>query len=116
MKTVLRLAMLVVGISIAGATFSFFGQETSPPATLYVYSGTLRSIDLQARTIIVDSSAIPQKFVVPTDVEIIVKGEPAGPKGKLSDLMVGDGVQVKYTVDDGVNVAHQISPLDAKHP
>jgi hypothetical protein len=54
--------------------------------------------------------------VVPTDVEIIVKGEPAGPKGKLSDLMVGDGVQVKYTVDDGVNVAHQISPLDAKHP
>jgi hypothetical protein len=30
--------------------------------------------------------------------------------------MVGDGVQVKYTVDDGVNVAHQISPLDVKHP
>jgi hypothetical protein len=116
MKTAFRLAILVVGISIAGATFNFFGQEPSQTRTLYVYSGTLRSIDLQARTIIVDGSAVPWKFVVPTDAEIIVKGEPAGPKGKLSDLMVGDGVQVKYTVDDGVNVAHQISPLDVKHP
>ena len=116
MKTVLKLAILVVGVSIAGATFNFFGQQPSQPATLYVYSGTLRSIDLQARTIIVDGSAVSQKFVVPTDVEIIVKGQPAGPKGKLSDLMVGDGVQVKYIVDDGVNVAHQISPLDVKHP
>ena len=109
MKTVFRLAILVAGISIAGATFNFFGQEPSPPSTLYVYSGTLRSIDLQARTIIVDGSAVSQKFVVPTDAEIIVKGEPAGPRGQLRDLMVGDGVQVKYTVDDGVNVAHQIS-------
>jgi hypothetical protein len=116
MKTVLRFATLVVGLSIAGATFNFFGQEPSQPATLYVYSGTLRSIDLQARTIIVDGSAVHQKFAVPTDVEIIVKGAPAGPKGKLSDLMVGNGVQVKYTVDDGVNVAHQISPIDLKNP
>jgi hypothetical protein len=108
--------VLAVGISIAGATFNFFGQEPSQLATLYVYSGTLRSIDLQARTIIVDGSAVPWKFMVPTDVEIIVKGEPAGPKGKLSDLMVGNGVQVKYTVDDGVNVAHQISPLNVKNP
>jgi hypothetical protein len=116
MKTILRLVILVMGISIAGATFNFFGQEPSQPATLYVYSGTLRSIDLQARTIIVDGSTVPQKFVVPTDAEIIVKGEPAGPKGKLGDLMVGNGVQVKYTVDDGVNVAHQISPVSVKNP
>jgi hypothetical protein len=30
---------------------------------------------------------------------------------RLATLMVGDGVQVKYTEDDGVNVAHQVSPL-----
>jgi uncharacterized membrane-anchored protein len=71
---------------------------------------------LQARKIIVDDSAVSQNLAVPTDAEIILKGEPAGPKGKLSDLMVGDGVQVKYTVDDGVNVAHQISPSDLKNP
>jgi hypothetical protein len=116
MKTTLRLVILVMGISIIGATSNFFGQEPSPTVTLYVYSGALGSIDLQARTIIVDGSAVPRKFVVPTDAEIIVKGEPAGPKGKLSDLMVGDGVQVKYTVDDGVNVAHQISPFSVKNP
>ena len=116
MKTVLRLATLMVGIVIASPTFHSLGQEPSQQAKLYVYSGTLRSIDLHTRTIIVDGSAVPWKFVVPTDVEIIVKGEPAGPKGKLSDLMVGNGVQVKYTVDDGVNVAHQISPLNVKNP
>jgi hypothetical protein len=109
MKTVLKLAILVVGVSIAGATFNFFGQQPSQPATLYVYSGTLRSIDLQASTIIVDDSAVPKKFVVPADVEIFLKGEPDGPNGKLSDLMVGDRLQVKYMVDDGVNVAHQMS-------
>ena len=41
MKTAFRLAILVVGISIAGATFNFFGQEPSQTRTLYVYSGTL---------------------------------------------------------------------------
>lgn len=113
MKTGLRLAILVVGISIAGAIFNSFGQEPSQPAKLYVYSGILRSIDLQARTITVDDSAVAQKFVVPTDAEIIVKDKP---KGELSNLMVGDGVQVKYTVDDGVNVAHQVSLLGVKNP
>jgi hypothetical protein len=113
MKTVLRLAILVVGISIAGATFNSLGQEPSQPAKLYVYSGILCSIDLQARTITVVASAVAQKFVVPTDAEIIVKDKP---KGQLSDLMVGDGVQVKYTVDDSVNVAHQVSLLGVKNP
>ena len=113
MKTILRLAILMVGISIASAAFNSLGQEPSQPAKLYIYSGILRSIDLHARTITVDDSAVAQKFVVPTDAEIIVKDKP---KGELSNLMVGDGVQVKYTVDDGVNVAHQVSPLGAKNP
>jgi hypothetical protein len=113
MKTILRLATLMVGISIAGATFNSLGQDPSQQFKLYVYSGTLRSIDLQARTIIVDGSAVPRKFEVPTDAEIMVKGKP---KGELGDLMVGDGVQVKYTEDDGMNVAHQVSPLGVENP
>ena len=113
MKTILRLAILMVGISIASAAFNSLGQEPSQPAKLYIYSGILCSIDLHARTITADDSAVAQKFVVPTDAEIIVKDKP---KGELSNLMVGDGVQVKYTVDDGVNVAHQISPLGVKNP
>jgi len=70
-------------------------------------------MDRQARTIIVDASAVSQKFIVPTDAEIIVKDKP---KGELSDLMVGDGVHVKYTEDDGALVAHQISILGLKSP
>jgi hypothetical protein len=113
MKTVLKLATLMVGIAMAGATFHSLGQEPSQQVKLYVYSGTLRSIDLHTRTIIVDGSTVPRKFEVPTDAEIIVKGKS---KGELSDMMVGDGVQVKYTEDDGVNVAHQVSPLGMENP
>jgi hypothetical protein len=113
MKMILRLATLIVGIAIAGTTFHSLAQEPSPQAKLYVYSGILRSIDLHTRTIIVDGSAVPRKFEVPTDAEITVKGKS---KGELSDMMVGDGVQVKYTEDDGVNVAHQVSPLGVENP
>jgi hypothetical protein len=45
MKTVLRLAMLMVGISIAGATCNFLGQEPPQQVKLYGYSGILRPID-----------------------------------------------------------------------
>jgi hypothetical protein len=85
----------------------------APTGQMFIYSGTLRSVDLQARTIIVDGSPVQQTFTVPTDAEIIVKSKP---RGSLSDLMVGDGLQVKYTDDDGVHVAHQISLLSLKVP
>jgi hypothetical protein len=85
----------------------------APTGQMFIYSGTLRSVDLQARTIIVDGSPVQQTFTVPTDAEIIVKSKP---RGSLSDLMVGDGLQLKYTDDDGVHVAHQISLLSLKVP
>ena len=107
MKTALHLAVLVVGIA---ATTLAVTDERIPvqSSQLYIFSGTLRSIDQQARTIIVEQPAVNLKFFVPTDAEIAVKGKA---KGKLGDLMNGDHIQVKYTVDDGANVAHQISVL-----
>jgi hypothetical protein len=113
MKIVWRLARLMAAIAITGMTFHSLGQEPSQQVKLYVYSGILRSIDLHVRTIIVDGSAVPRKFEVPTDAEITVKSKP---KGELSDLMVGDGIQVEYTEDNGVNVAHQVSPLGVENP
>lgn len=85
----------------------------APANQVYIYSGALRSVDLQARTITVDMSSVPQKFTVPADAEIIVKDKP---KGSLGDLMVGDAIQVKYTNEDGVYVAHQISVLGVQVP
>ncbi|MGA2139889.1 MAG: hypothetical protein ABSH14_13610 [Verrucomicrobiia bacterium] len=109
-KYILITALVTVPLAIRLAA-----DEAAPAPTqqLFIYSGTLQSLDLKARTIIVDSSANPQKFVVPTDAEIIVKDKP---KAALGDLMVGDKVQVKYTDDDGAHVAHQISILGLKVP
>jgi hypothetical protein len=100
----------MAGIIAISGIWGVFGQDS---AKLYIYSGTLRSLDLQARTIIVEGSSLSQKFVVPTDAEIIVKDKP---RGELSDLMLGDGIQVKYTEDDNAFVAHQISLLGLKAP
>ena len=102
------LAIVTVALAVR-----IVADEPAPTRQLLIYSGILRSVDLQARTIIVDGSAIQQKFTVPTDAEIIVKDKP---KGSLDNLMVGDGVQVKYTDDEGVHVAHQISLLSLKVP
>ena len=113
MKRVLGLAVAVAGVIAASVAFSTFGQDPVPSGKLFIYSGILRSMDRQARTITVEASAISQKFIVPTDAEIIVKEKP---KGELSDLMVGDGIQIKYTEDDGALVAHQISLLGLKSP
>jgi hypothetical protein len=114
MKTNMRFAMCAV-LAVATITLAFraIADDPAPTPGMIIYSGVLRSIDLKARTVIVDGSAIPQKFVVPTDAEIIVKDKP---KGALDDLLVGDGVQVKYTDDDGTHVAHQISILGLKVP
>jgi hypothetical protein len=113
MKNLLGLAVVVAGVIATSVTLSMFGQDPAPSGKLFIYSGILRSMDRQARTIIVEASAISQKFVVPTDAEITVKDKP---KGELTDLMIGDGIQVKYTEDDGGLVAHQISILGLKSP
>jgi hypothetical protein len=103
----------VVAVVIAVLAIRATADEPAPAGQILIYSGILRGVDLQARTITVDGSAVPQKFTVPTDAEIIVKNKP---RGALDDLMLGDGVQVKYTDDDGVHVAHQISLLSLKTP
>jgi hypothetical protein len=111
--------ILITALVTAPLAIRLAADEPAPTPTpaptqqLFIYSGTLQSLDLKARTIIVDSSANPQKFVVPTDAEIVVKDKP---KASLGDLMVGNKIQVKYTDDDGVHVAHQISILGLKVP
>lgn len=103
----------MLAIVTAALVIRVTADEPAPTRQLFIYSGILRAVDLRARTVTVDGSAVPQRFVVPTDAEIIVKDKP---RGALGDLMVGDGVQVKYTDDDGAHVAHQISLLSLKAP
>jgi hypothetical protein len=110
------LAITIIAVALAIRATADEPAATPAPAPtgqLFIYSGILRSVDLHARTIIVDGSPAQQQFTVPTDAEIIVKDKP---RGSLDNLMVGDGIQIKYTDDDGVHVAHQISLLSLKAP
>jgi|SRR5579862_1942473 len=102
------LAIVAVALAIR-----VIAEEPALTRQMLVYSGILRAVDLQARTVTVDGSAVLQQFIVPIDAEIIVKDKP---KGALDDLKISDGVQVKYTDDDGAHVAHQISLLSLKAP
>ena len=113
-KIIFTMWALLAIIAVA-LTIRVTAEEPAPAPTgqTFIYSGILRSVDLHARAITVDGTTAPQKFTVPTDAEIIVKEKP---RGSLSDLMVGDGIQVKYTDDDGTHVAHQISLLSLKVP
>jgi hypothetical protein len=115
MKRGITFVLVAIGVVAAGWTLSALADDPPPPAKLYIYSGTIQSIDLQARTITVQASAADnQKFVVPTDAEILVRE--TNPRGELKDLMIGNRVEVKYTVDDGVSVAHRVAMLDLKTP
>jgi hypothetical protein len=102
-------------VAITTIAFAVRVTADNPPPTpgMIIYSGVLRSVDLQGRTVVVDGSALPQSFTVPADAEIIVKDKA---KGALDDLEVGTGVQVKYLDEGGVHVAHQISVLGLKVP
>jgi hypothetical protein len=108
----LAICALVTALTI---TLAIRVTADNPPAMpgVPIYSGVLRALDLQGRTVVVDGSAIPQSFSVPRDAEIIVKDKATG---ALSDLVVGTGVEVKYTDENGVHVAHQISVLGLKAP
>ncbi|HTS18596.1 MAG TPA: hypothetical protein VMP11_13565 [Verrucomicrobiae bacterium] len=113
MKRGITLALLAMGVAVAAWSLPAFADSRAPSATLYVYSGTIQSMDLLARTIIVNASeSDSRKFFVPTDAEILVKE--TNPRGGLRDLMIGDSVQVKYTKDDGGLVAQRVSMLDLK--
>ena len=70
----------IVAVAVA---IRVVADEPEPTHQLTIYSGILRAVDLEARIITVDGSAVPQKFMVPTDAEIIVKDKPRGTLGDL---------------------------------
>jgi hypothetical protein len=114
MKRRIGLGLFVVLLMLTAVGVILVIADDQPPVgPMNTYSGILRGVNQQARTVVVDGSAVPQQFLVANDAEIVVKDKP---RGTLADLNVGDGVQVKYTDDSGNHVAHQISLLSLKAP
>ena len=58
MKNTFGFALALAGVIAASVAMSMFGQDPSPSGGMYIYSGILRSIDLQARTITVEASSL----------------------------------------------------------
>ena len=101
-------SFLVMGLSLT--LLGVPGASVAQAETLKTHSGVIRSINLKARTLAVESSREVLTFNVPTDAEIVVKDRTTA-KADLDKLMVGDKVEVKYTVDDTGYSAHRVTTI-----
>ncbi|HTS17517.1 MAG TPA: hypothetical protein VMP11_08085 [Verrucomicrobiae bacterium] len=120
MKRTSGLTTAVVGLIGISLALLAWGQQTAPPSpsepekNLLVYRGILQAVDPVARTVTVQgSSSIKRLFVVPAAAQIIVNARPVS---DLRDLTTGNGVLVRYLVQNGHNVAYEISPLNLRNP
>ena len=111
MRANLMLIIMVVGIAAAAVTL---GTQVAPApmdqGDSYVYTGIVRAVNVEARTIVVEA-ANRQEFIVAPDAEIIMKDKS---KGRLSDVKPDDGVEVHYTQEKSGYVAHQIAQTGLK--
>lgn len=112
MRTNLALMIMVLGIAIA--TVALGNQFTPAPVDegdAHVFTGVVRGVNVEARTIVVEAASNRMQFAVAPDAEIIVKDKS---KGQLSDIASGDGVEVHYTQEKSGYVAHQIAQTGLK--
>ena len=110
MKTNIALMVMITGIA-AVALGSQFAPAPMDEGSAHVFTGIVRAVNVEARTIAVEAASNSTEFVVATDAEIIVKDKS---KGDLSDIKPGDGVEVHYTEEKTAYVAHQIAQTGLK--
>jgi hypothetical protein len=109
MKTNLVLIIMVAGIA-AVALGNQFTPAPMEEGSADVFTGIVRAVNVEARTIVVEA-ANRQEFIVAPDAEIIMKDKS---KGRLSDVKPDDGVEVHYTQEKSGYVAHQIAQSGLK--
>ena len=110
MKTNLVLMIMVAGIA-AVALGNQFTPAPMDEGSAHVFTGIVRDVNVEARTITVEAASNSIEFLVATDAEVIVKDKS---KGELSDIKPGDGVEVHYTEEKSAYVAHQIAQSGLK--
>jgi hypothetical protein len=102
-------SLAVAGLSLA--LLALTGATNAQTEATKTHSGVIRSLNIKGRTLVVGNATEVLGFNVPTDAEIVAKDKP---KADLSDLMVGDTVEVKYTADETGFTAHRIVTLGIK--
>jgi ABC-type phosphate transport system substrate-binding protein len=103
-------SLVTVGLGLA--LLALTGATNAQNETSKTHSGVIRSLNLNARTLTVDGSGSVITFSVPTDAEIVV--EDKSKNADIDKLMVGDKVEVKYTIDDTNYIAHRVAILGLK--
>ena len=103
-------AGLVVGLTACqhaqpGASIR---AETDAPEAVQAstYSGNISRIDQTGRIVTVRMLWGRKTFEVPPECEIVARSKP---EGALTDLQVGDPVQVAYVQSEGLLVAQRIA-------
>jgi len=73
-------------------------------------SGTIASVDSQARDLTIKSLVMNKTFKIADDAEIIT---PTQPHADVKDLKAGDPVEVTYEQHEAVCVAHRVDEASA---
>ena len=107
-STIIR-SLVTVGLGLTLLTLT--GTTNAQTETAKTHSGTIRAINIDKRLVTVDGAEPTLTFLVTPDAEIIVKDKP---RGDLSDLKVGDTVEVKYTRETAGYTASKIGIIGLK--
>jgi Cu/Ag efflux protein CusF len=75
--------------------------------TSATFTGDLKAIDLDQKTIKARAMFATRKFNVGDDCAILVNGKP---DGKLTDLRPGESLTFSYDEVNGVNIVNRIAP------
>jgi hypothetical protein len=110
MKMNLAVVIMVTGIAVV-ALGNQFTPAPMDEGSASVFTGIVRDVNVEARTIVVEAASNRIQFAVAPDAEIIVKDKS---KSQLSDIAPGDGVEVHYTEEKSGYVAHQIAQTGLK--
>ncbi len=106
---------LAVMIMFAGIAAVALGHQFTPApmdeGSAHVYTGIVRDINVENRTVVVTAAANDTKFFVAPDATIIVKDKS---DGRLADIKPAQGVEVHYTEETYGFLAHQISQTGLK--
>ena len=88
-------------------------SEQQPQPEPITVAGTITAVDVQARTLTVQTANGVLRLQVPADADIRLNGRSAS----LADLEVGDTVQVTYRANaNGTNTALRIRATEAQQP
>jgi Cu/Ag efflux protein CusF len=114
MNTVVRCAAVVAVVALIGFGAvgpAAAGERQAAKRGQLSFEGVISAIDFKARTVTVKKKDGTMKFQCAEDCKFYVEGVKEG--AKLSHFKVGDKVEIYYSEQNGVLLAHRIAEKGA---